>query len=69
MNKLNENIKHLKFLLNKYIKFYEDHNGEIGALDLKNFRQYIYIYYSEAFVLSCALTDELFNKFLNEIKE
>ena len=61
-------IKHLKFLLKEYIIFYEDHNGEIGALDLKNFRQYIYIYYSEAFILSCALTDELFNKFLKEIK-
>lgn len=63
-----KNIKHLKFLLNEYIKFYEDHRSEIGELDLKNFRQYIYIYYNEAFVLSCALNDELFNKFLNEIR-
>lgn len=63
-----KNIKHLKFLLNEYIDFYEKHNGEIGALDLKNFKQYIYIYYNEAFILSCALTDELFNKFLKEIR-
>lgn len=63
-----KNIKHLKFLLNEYIKFYENHNGEIGALDLKNFRQYIYIYYNEAFILSCALTDNLFNEYLKEIK-
>ena len=63
-----KNIKVLKLLIKEYIKFYEKHNGEIGALDLKNFRQYVYIYYDEAFVLSCALTDELFNKFLNEIK-
>ena len=63
-----KNIKYLKFLINEYIKFYEKHRGEIGALDLKNFRQYIYIYCNEAFVLTCALTDELFNKFLKEIK-
>lgn len=65
---MDENIKKIKFLLNEYIKFYEKHNGEIGALDLKNFRQYIYLYYSDEFVLTCALTDELFNKFLKEIK-
>ena len=63
-----KNIKHLKFLLNEYINFYEKHKREIGALDLKNFKQYIYIYYNEAFALSRALTDELFNKFLKEIK-
>ena len=65
---MSENIKKINYLLNEYIKFYEDHNGEIGALDLKNFRQYIYLYHSSEWVLSCALTDELFNKFLKEIK-
>ena len=68
MNKLNENIKRIKFLLNEYIKFYESHNREIGALDLANFRQYIDLYFSNDWVLSCALTDELFNKFLKEIR-
>lgn len=63
-----KNVKHLKFLLNEYIKFYEAHNGEIGALDLKNFRQYIYIYYNDSFILSCALTDTLFNEYLKEIR-
>lgn len=65
---MNQNIKRIKFLLNEYIKFYEGHNGEIGALDLKNFRQYIYLYFSNDFVLSCALTDALFNEYLKEIK-
>ena len=65
---MSENIKKIKYLINEYIKFYEDHNGEIGALDLKNFRQYIYLYYSNEWVLSCALTDELFNEYLKEIK-
>ena len=65
---MNENIKRIKYLLNKYIDFYEKHNREIGALDLKNFRQYIYIYFANDWILTCALTDELFNKFLKEIK-
>ena len=65
---MNQNIKRIKFLLNEYIKFYESHRGEIGALDLKNFRQYIYLYFANDFVLSCALTDKLFNEYLKEIK-
>lgn len=63
---MNENIKRIKFLINEYIKFYENHNREIGALDLQNFNQYVYIYHSNDWVLTWALTDELFNKFLNE---
>lgn len=65
---MNKNIKRLKYLLNEYIKFYEAHNGEVGELNLKNFRQYIYLYFSNDFVLSCALNDELFNEYLKEIK-
>ena len=65
---MNENIKKIKFLINEYIKFYEDHKGQIGALDLKNFRQYIYLYYSNEWILSCALTDSLFNEYLKELK-
>ena len=65
---MSENIKRIKYLLNEYIKFYEAHNREIGELDLKNFRQYIYIYFSNDWVLSCALNDALFNEYLKEIK-
>ena len=65
---MNRNIKRIKFLINEYIKFYESHNREIGELNLKNFRQYIYLYFSNDWVLSCALNDELFNEFLKEIK-
>ena len=65
---MNQNIKRINYLLNEYIKFYEAHNREVGELNLKNFRQYIYLYFSNDWVLSCALTDELFNKFLKEIK-
>ena len=65
---MNENIKRIKYLINEYIKFYESHNREVGELDRQNFKQYIYIYYSSDWVLSCALTDELFNEFLKEIK-
>ena len=65
---MNRNIKRIKFLINEYIKFYEAHNREIGELNLKNFKQYIYLYFSNDWVLSCALNDELFNEFLKEIK-
>ena len=65
---MNRNIKRIKFLINEYIKFYESHNCEVGELNLKNFRQYIYLYFSNDWVLSCALTDELFNEYLKEIK-
>lgn len=65
---MNRNIQRIKFLLNEYIKFYEAHNREVGELNLKNFKQYIYLYFSDDFILSCALNDELFNEYLKEIK-
>lgn len=65
---MHPNIKRIKFLINEYIKFYDDHNREVGALDLKNFRQYIYLYFADDFILSCALNDALFNEYLAEIK-
>lgn len=63
---MNENIKKIKLLLIEFIEFLETH--EVGELTRSDFKQWVYIEKSsDDWILSCALTDDLFNKFLNEI--
>ena len=64
---MNENIKKIKLLLNEFIAFLNSHDA--GDLTRSDFKQWIYLYHSDDFILSCALTDDLFNKFLKEINE
>ena len=64
---MNENIKKIKNLLNEFIAFLNSHDA--GELTRADFKQWVYLYHSDAFILSCAINDELFNKFLKEINE
>ena len=64
---MNENIKKIKLLLNEFIEFLDSH--EVGELTREDFKQWAYIEKSsDDWILTLALNDELFNKFLNEIK-
>lgn len=64
---MNENIKKIKLLLNEFIEFLDSH--EVGALTRVDFKQWAYIEKTtDDWLLTLALNDELFNKFLNEIK-
>ena len=64
---MNENIKKIKLLLIEFIEFLNSH--EVGELTREDFKQWAYIEKSNAeWILSLALNDELFNKFINEIK-
>ena len=64
---MNENIKKIKLLLNEFIEFLDSH--EVGELTREDFKQWVYIEKStNDWILSLALNDELFNKFLKEIK-
>ena len=64
---MNENIKKIKLLLNEFIEFLDSH--EVGELTREDFKQWAYIEKStNDWILSLALNDELFNKFLKEIK-
>ena len=65
---MNENIKKIKLLLIEFIEFLDSH--EVGELTREDFKQWTYIEKSnDDWILSLALNDELFNKFINEIKE
>ena len=64
---MNENIKKIKLLLIEFIEFLNSH--EVGELTRADFKQWAYIEKSnDDWILSLALNDELFNKFINEIK-
>ena len=64
---MSENIKKIKLLLNEFIEFLDSH--EVGELTREDFKQWAYIEKStDDWILSIALNDELFNKFINEIK-
>ena len=65
---MNENIKKIKLLLIEFIEFLNSH--EVGELTRADFKQWAYIEKSnDDWILSLALNDELFNKFIKEIKE
>ena len=65
---MSENIKKIKLLLIEFIEFLDSH--EVGELTRADFKQWAYIEKSaNEWFLACALNDELFNKFINEIKE
>ena len=64
---MSENIKKIKLLLIEFIEFLDSH--EVGELTREDFKQWAYIEKSsDDWMLTLALNDELFNKFLNEIK-
>ena len=64
---MSENIKKIKLLLIEFIEFLDSH--EVGELTREDFKQWAYIEKSnDDWILSLALTDDLFNKFINEIK-
>ena len=64
---MSENIKKIKLLLNEFIEFLDSH--EVGELTREDFKQWVYIEKSiDDWILSIALNDDLFNKFINEIK-
>ena len=64
---MNENIKKIKLLLNEFIEFLDSH--EVGELTRADFKQWAYIEKSnDDWILTLALNDELFNKFINEIE-
>ena len=64
---MNENIKKIKLLLNEFIEFLDTH--EVGELTREDFKQWAYIEKStNEWILALALNDELFNKFINEIR-
>ena len=65
---MSENIKKIKLLLIEFIEFLDSH--EVGELTREDFKQWAYIEKSnDDWILSLALNDDLFNKFINEIKE
>ena len=64
---MNENIKKIKLLLNEFIEFLDSH--EVGELTRVDFKTWAYIEKSsDEWILTLALNDELFNKFINEIE-
>ena len=64
---MNENIKKIKLLLIEFIEFLNSH--EVGELTRGDFKQWAYIEKTnDDWFLACALNDELFNKFINEIR-
>ena len=64
---MNENIKKIKLLLREFIEFLDSH--EVGELTREDFKQWAYIEKSgDEWILTLALNDELFNKFINEIE-
>ena len=64
---MSENIKKIKLLLNEFIEFLDSH--EVGELTRADFKMWAYIEKSTAeWILTLALNDELFNKFINEIE-
>lgn len=64
---MSENIKKIKLLLIEFIEFLDSH--EVGELTREDFKQWAYIEKSnDDWFLALALNDELFNKFINEIK-
>ena len=64
---MSENIKKIKLLLIEFIEFLDSH--EVGELTREDFKQWAYIEKSnDDWILTIALNDDLFNKFINEIK-
>ena len=64
---MSENIKKIKLLLNEFIEFLDSH--EVGELTREDFKQWAYLEKSnDDWILTLALNDELFNKFINEIE-
>ena len=64
---MHENIKKIKLLLNEFIAFLDSH--EVGELTREDFKTWAYIEKSsDEWILTLALNDELFNKFINEIR-
>ena len=64
---MSENIKKIKLLLKEFIEFLDSHEvGELTRVDIKTWE---YIEKSDdEWILTLALNDELFNKFINEIR-
>ena len=64
---MSENIKKIKLLLKEFIEFLDSH--EVGELTRADFKTWAYIEKSnDDWLLTLALNDDLFNKFINEIK-